>query len=193
MTRSQRLSALVAAVFGTAGLILAGIVPANAYNTFNDHHLVYGVHNQYYWLDSSEVAAHPNAAPAGVDAWSNTTNTSVYYVRTYTKSQSRLDFYQRSTSSGTYCAITAMYVDTSVVNQNTTNWWWAKVTSDPLLSNASACGSSTHRKGIFAHEMGHAMGLAHNSNSGTLMYTQISSTSVNGPKGDDTNGVNHLY
>lgn len=126
-------------------------------------------------------------------AWNATTNTKVWYIRTYTKSQSRLDFYQRSTSSGTYCAITAMYIDTTSVNPSNTNWWWAKITTDPLLSDASACGSGTHRAGIIAHEQGHAMGLAHNSNSGTLMYTYISNTSVNGPKGDDTNGINYLY
>ena len=34
---------------------------------------------------------------------------------------------------------------------------------------------------------------AHNGDSSTVMYTSISSANVNGPKGDDTNGMDHLY
>lgn len=43
----------------------------------------------------------------------NASNASVYYLNTSEKAQSRLDFYRRSTPSGAYCAITAMYVDTA--------------------------------------------------------------------------------
>lgn len=57
---------------------------------------------------------------------------------------------------GTYCAITALYIDTKDVTgqavQGKTDWVWGKVTIDPLLKNASACGSSTHRAAIVAHE-----------------------------------------
>jgi hypothetical protein len=188
----RRRARLLALVLGTA-LLFGAAGAANAYNTFNGHKLTYGVNGQYYWMDQSAVDSHPNAIPAGVDAWNDTTDTKVYYKRTYTKSQSRMDFYRRSTSSGSYCAITAMYVDTSVVNQNSQNWTWGKVTVDPLLTNVSACGADTHRKGIIAHEQGHVMGLAHSSSSGHLMYDQVAATSVNTPRTDDRNGINALY
>lgn len=189
VVRSVLLPALVA-----FGLVMTAGAPAQAYYTFNSHRLKYGVNSQYYWLDSTAENAHPTAIPAGVDHWNSTTDTPVWYTRTYTKSESRLDFYRTSTSSNSYCAITAMYVDTSEVDPFSSNWVWARVYIDPLLADTSACGPDTHRDGIIAHEMGHAMGLAHNpSNSSSLMYTYISSTSVDSPNGDDRNGINSLY
>ncbi|MEU0316538.1 matrixin family metalloprotease [Nocardioides sp. NPDC006273] len=95
--------------------------------------------------------------------------------------------------SSVYCAATQMYVDTTAVDPRDRNWWWAKVTIDPALHNTSLCGAISHRKGIIAHEQGHAMGLAHTSNSSTLMYTSISGTSVNAPRQDDRNGIIALY
>jgi len=183
------LAVVVAAIAATVSSTGA----VNAYNTFNGHKLTYGVNDQRYWLDSSAVNSHPNAIPAGVKAWSDTTDTKVYYTRTSTKSQSRLDFYRRSSSSNSYCAVTQMYVDTATVDPNSRNWWWAKVTIDPALANENLCGASTHRKGIIAHEQGHAMGLAHTGNTATLMYVGISSTNVNQPAKDDRNGINALY
>jgi hypothetical protein len=100
------------------------------------------------------LAPRSYAIPAGVDARNAASDTKVYYKRTYTKSQSRMDFYRRSSSSGSYCAITAIDVDTSVVNQNSQNWTWGKVTVGPLLTNVSACGADTHRKGIIAPRAG---------------------------------------
>jgi predicted Zn-dependent protease len=70
---------------------------------------------------------------------------------------------------------------------------WAKVTIDPLLANATACGPDTRRDGIIAHEVGHAMGLAHNSNSSSLMYTGVANTRVDAPIKDDRDGINALY
>jgi hypothetical protein len=175
------------------GLVMVTGAPADAYNTFNGHNLKYGVNGEYYWLDSTAENSHPNAIPAGVGHWNNTSDTKVWYVSTLDKSKSRLDFYRRSSSSNSYCATTALYVDTSTVNPSSSDWVWAKVTIDPLLANASACGPDTHRDGIIAHEMGHAMGLAHNSNSSSLMYTDISGTRVDAPIKDDRNGINALY
>ncbi|WP_415948201.1 matrixin family metalloprotease [Streptomyces sp. KLOTTS4A1] len=175
------------------GLVVATGAPASAYSTFNGHRLTYGINYQYYWLDSTAENYHPVAIPAGVKHWNDTTDTKVWYLRTSTKSQSRMDFYRRSTSSGWYCAITAMYIDTRTVDPNASNWWWGKVTIDPLLRNADACGPSSHRDGIIAHEHGHVMGLAHTSSSSTLMYSGISGTAYDKPQKDDRNGINYLY
>ncbi|MFG2407112.1 matrixin family metalloprotease [Streptomyces brevispora] len=175
------------------GLVMTAGAPAQAYNTFNGHRLKYGINGEYYWLDSTAKNSHPEAIPNGVGHWNNTTDTKVWYVSTLDKSQSRMDFYRRSTSSNSYCAITAMYVDTSTVDPSSTGWVWGKVTIDPALANAALCGPDSHRDGIIAHEQGHVMGLAHNSNSSSLMNSAISSTSVDAPIGDDRNGINYLY
>ncbi|MFE2291453.1 matrixin family metalloprotease [Streptomyces sp. NPDC059452] len=174
-------------------LVMTTGAPAGAYNTYNGHRLKYGINGEYYWLDSTAQNSHPNAIPAGVGHWNNTTDTKVWYVKTLAKEKSRLDFYRRSSSSGVYCAATSMYVNTSAVNAYQKDWVWAKVTIDPLLANASQCGPETHRDGIIAHEVGHAMGLDHNSNKSSLMYTNISGTRVDAPIKDDRNGINHLY
>ncbi|MER6097714.1 matrixin family metalloprotease [Streptomyces sp. NPDC001728] len=180
-------SALIAFVF-----VMASGVSAHAFNTFNAHRLKYGVYSQYYWLDSTAENSHPTAIRGGVGHW-NASNAPVYYLNTSDKTQSRLDFYRRSTPSGAYCAITAMYVDTAQVDYNSTDWVWAKITVDPALTNAGLCGPDTHRDGTIAHEQGHAMGLAHNSNSSSLMYTSLANTNVDTPIGDDVNGINYLY
>lgn len=176
-----------------AALIAISAAPAGAYSTFAGHKLTYGINKQSYWMDSTAVAAHPNAIPNGVGLWSATTDTKVYYTRTSSKSASRLDFYRRSSESGRYCAVTEMFVDTKSVDPTKQNWWWAKVTIDPSLGRPSACGPDEHRKGIVAHEMGHAMGLAHTKNISTLMYVDIASTYINAPTKDDRNGINALY
>ncbi|MER7908589.1 matrixin family metalloprotease [Streptomyces sp. NPDC096068] len=173
--------------------VMVSGVSAHAFNTFNSHRLKYGVYNQYYWLDSTAENSHPTAIRAGVGNW-NSSNAPVWYINTSNKSQSRLDFYRRSTSSNSYCAITAMYVDTATVDYFSTDWVWAKVTLDPALANSSLCGPDTHRDGIVAHEQGHAMGLAHHpTNSSVLMYTYVSGTSLDTPTGDDINGIDYLY
>lgn len=50
----------------------------------------------------------------------------------------------------------------------------------------------TKNKGVFAHEIGHALGLDHVSGSNKLMYDNDGRT-VYKPTSDEVNGVNHLY
>ncbi|NYI76823.1 matrixin family metalloprotease [Nocardioides panzhihuensis] len=186
---------ITAVLAGLLAMAMVGVLAptAHAYATFGGHKLTYGINNQHYWLDTSAANSHTAAITDGVGLWNATQDTWAWYTRTSTKSSSRLDFYRRSTESGVYCAATQMYVDTRAVDPRDTNWWWAKVTIDPAFHNTDSCGAISHRKGIIAHEQGHAMGLAHTSNSGTLMYTGISGTSVNAPTQDDRNGIIALY
>ncbi|HEY7342232.1 MAG TPA: matrixin family metalloprotease [Ktedonobacterales bacterium] len=50
--------------------------------------------------------------------------------------------------------------------------------------------SPTARKGVAAHELGHALGLAHASLTSSLMYYASTATV---PQSDDINGVNYIY
>jgi len=52
-------------------------------------------------------------------------------------------------------------------------------------------------KCVFGHELGHALGLAHNGNPATIMYEyaalQFHIYAISSPQSDDINGVNALY
>lgn len=196
MTKHRRNRLLAAAISGLA-LVALGPSPAQAYQTWDDHHLTYGVTSQRFWLADSAVNNNDNAIHDAVALW-NATPTPISYSETQTQSVSRMDFYH-STATGTgLCATTRLYVDTTEITNGgntapTRNWWWGKVIIYPDLKDAAACGPSGHRAAIVAHEQGHVMGLAHAVHSNRLMYAGLASTDVNAPTGDDVNGINHLY
>lgn len=182
--------------FGVAmSLMLWMAGAASAYATHHDHHLTYGVTGQKFYLDSTAISR-TNAIAQAVNVW-NATSTPISYARTYTQSQSRMDFHENSSSGYAFCATTRVFIDTTDVTSqaDTTNWWWARVYIDPTIDVASLCGTQTtvHRGSIVAHEMGHGMGLAHTSNAATLMYNGQAGTAVYKPAADDIAGINHLY
>lgn len=176
------------------------LIPSDAfaYQTFNDNRLTYGVSGQKYWLGPEAVTHHGVAIPNGVNLWNNENRVGVSYARTNSKGDSRLDF-TRVGWNDPYCAVTYMFVGTSETSPFTQNWTWAKVQVREDMKDPTQCGAATHRPVVFAHEMGHAMGLAHaNVASGgkALMHQNIalpSHAGVTGPTADDANGVNHLY
>ncbi|MEU5214919.1 matrixin family metalloprotease [Streptomyces sp. NPDC020807] len=175
------------------GLVALTGATAQAYNTYSGHRLKYGVYNQYFWLDSQAEYWHPTAIRAGVGHWNATTDTTVWYVNTGDRSKSRLDFYRRDDPDVRYCATTQMYVGTDQVEPRQSDWVWAKVIMHSNLLKDWYCGPDTHRDGIVAHEQGHAMGLDHNGNASSLMYSDVANTRVDVPIGDDRNGINYLY
>ncbi len=165
---------------------------ADAYQTYNDHVLVYGVTGQEYWLDTTAASNNSTAIHDGVALW-NATATPVSYSETATKSESRMDFYNDGDINSPNCAYTWWYVDTTRVVAANQNWWWSPIYTTPVLKNTEACGVEGHRKAIVAHEQGHVMGLDHAVNSDRLMYSGISGTTINAPQPDDINGINYLY
>lgn len=53
--------------------------------------------------------------------------------------------------------------------------------------------SSTYKKGVFSHEMGRGMGLAHVTDTKQIMCTSADGRAVFKPGSDDIAGINHLY
>lgn len=180
----SRLRLGVAAVSAMAAVVLAA-APAGAYQTYNNHRLTYGVVGQKYWIADSALP-HKNGINTRWARW-NETSTPISYSRTWTKSQSRMDFYKVK-SINSWWGATTFFVDTTRVNPNNRNWWWAKVRLDGDFANCP------NKLGVIAHEQGHGMGLAHVSGGNPrLMRWDIAQLGTKKPWGDDVNGINHLY
>jgi hypothetical protein len=191
----KRISAALASLILLAVGLTAGAQTASAYATFGGHKLTYGVGNygasdQHYWIDSS-ASAYAGTADTAMDNWIYTTSywgitTPISYTRTTAKSSSRMDHYKVSTVND-WWGLTQMYNGSTSVNPSSTNWVWAKVLLDGDFANCP------NKKGVIAHEQGHAMGLAHVSSGTSLMRWDIAGLSINRAQPDDLNGINYLY
>jgi hypothetical protein len=182
-----------------ATLLAALAAPAQAYQHWpHNYHLTFGAQGQKYWIGELAETNEP-AIDDAVSSW-NSASGKVSYSQTGTQSQSRLDFTHPSGDNGA-CANTLFFVDTdNVGNANgapTKNYWWAKVQVRDALNDTDACGPVNHRRGILAHEMGHALGLAHvTGGAARIMRTYIAypaNYGINVPQPDDIAGVNALY
>lgn len=185
-------------------LIFSAALPvpsADAYHTWSDHRLVGGIHNRTYFLDSTVTGLDAAAMTRARDVW-NPTATNFWFYQSSTTTGAAVQMHHLAGTSGVgaggFCARTVLYYGgAGHTTTPTADWGSARIDVDPAnFTNAAACGAQTdqHRGAIVAHEWGHAIGLAHDDfNAAVLMYTQIASTSVSAPTGDDINGANHLY
>ena len=183
---------VVASCVAVVATIIAAHASAYAYETFNNHRLVYGVSGQQYWI-GSEALANEAQIVSGVSNW-NSAMAIVSFSRTYTRANARLEFTRIATNDA-YCAVTYMYGGAGEVSPFSQDWFYAKAQIRPQLDNTGACGASNHRQGILAHEMGHAMGVAHPATNvgARLMRADIASLTVNNPQTDDIAAVDFLY
>lgn len=197
MIRARRYAVPAAVAAVALGVAVAG--PVQAYQHWpNNAHLTYGASGQQFWI-GPDAQVNQNAIIRGVQSW-NAASGEVSYSETGTQANSRLDFTHPAAANGT-CANTQFFVDTTLLNPGggapTRNYWWAKVQVRDALNNTNACGPVDHRRGIMAHEMGHALGLAHVDGGGArIMQAEIAYPQwydVNTPQPDDVNGVNALY
>jgi hypothetical protein len=189
-------AAAASAVLLAADLAIGGS-PASAYATFG-HKLTYGVgnygsSNQHYYIDSS-ASGYTSMINTAMDQWIYTTGpwgitTPISYTRTTTKSSSRMDHYL-SSNIHDWWGLTTFWSGDSTVEPTEKNWVWNKVWLDGDFANCP------NRRGVIAHEEGHAMGLAHVSSGTAVMRTTIGQGGLNNitrAQPDDLNGINHLY
>ncbi len=201
--KNKQVKTLLALV-GVLVMLFVSLIPAFSYNTFNNHKLNGGVGNsgkntRYYYLDSS-ASGHAMIIDAAVSSWNNTkknpgVTTPIWFKKTTTKSSSIMDCYVKNSSDTTILGSTTFYSgsgsSSKQIDPYSSNWTWAKVI---MYKNSQSGMSTTKKQGVFAHEMGHVMGLAHNNtNPKTIMCQTAYGRTAYRPAIDDCNGINHLY
>lgn len=173
-----------------------------AYNTFNQHKLIYGVGNygyntQYYWIDSS-ASEYTTTINTAMNEWKYTSGywgitTPIWYNSTTVKSNSRMEIYQVPTVNQ-WWGKTEWYWGSSQVDPSNSNWVWGKVLLDGEFGNLSGTSENNRRKAVIAHEMGHVMGLAHTSFH-VLMHADVAfmTPGIYRAQPNDLAGINYLY
>jgi len=200
------------AIFASICMTLAIITPANAYSisgyVLNGGVGNYGYSNRYYYVDSScsNLSYLTTDIASAWSDWIYTTSslgitTPISVINTGTKSNSVFDFYYQAkypSSDGVY-GVTLFWTGTSLAAPEgympSNNWGWAQIIlNNPNFSYLSRNISSLNkRKGVVAHEIGHAMGLQHVSYSYRLMYPYGDTVTVDACTSDELNGINALY
>lgn len=182
---------------GLAGMaVLLWSINAQAYSTWNDHHLTFGVggygsSTQRYWIASSATDYEAKIDRAMSD-WIYTTSTwgittPISYSQTATQSSARLELHQVS-SVNSWWGRTKLYNgSTELYVPPPSNWVWGKVQLDGAFADCP------NKKGVIAHEMGHVMGLAHVFSGKALMRADIAVLDIHRAQPDDLRGINHLY
>lgn len=178
-------------------------ISASAYVTMGNHVLNGGVGNYGYskrnFYITSSASGYSSQIRAAMSDWIYTTSrlgitTPISFVETSTQKSSVMDIYAGSYTSYPYNsanAWTEFWIYSTQVSPHSQNWGWNKIY---LNSYNMSSYSSTTKKGVVAHEMGHAFGLnENNSNRNSVMCQMGSGRAVTASTADDLNGINYLY
>ncbi|AGK96512.1 matrixin family metalloprotease [Clostridium pasteurianum] len=174
-------------------LVIFYSISVFAYNTFNEHTRSSRVDPMYYSIDSS-ANSYSSAIFDGVGAW----NDSSHYTRLLYNSDAADVFFSADAFADESAHIIAKTLFISVdadfqlysVNPNVSNWDINLIEINTLVMPKL---TAYKQQGTMAHELGHAMGLAHNTNPHSIMCQLKDHRAVNYPTTDDINGIIHLY
>jgi len=169
--------------------------------THNDHILnggvgQYGANHRYYWVSSSLSSGQQSIVATAVDQWVNTTYTpgvitSISIKKTINQTDSSFDVYKVSLPSG-YTGKTNHAYYSNSVDPNNSNWGWTLLEIDFTQMN-SLSYSTPKITGVVSHELGHAMGLAHRTDTDSVMYLYDTGRVYQRPTASDCHNINHIY
>ena len=184
-----------------------GFVCSHNYHTFGDKKMTggvgnYGSNRRYYWT-SGLSATFKGYAASAVSEWVNTSPgypyvaTPISIRETATRSAAMFEFWDATLQYGVL-GQTTFWVNNTEIKLNSSgalpqNYGWSLI----LISADNMVYLSvpaSKRKGTFAHELGHGMGLSHqNNNQYSIMCQDYYDRIVQRAEAIDCNAINHLY
>lgn len=141
----------------------------------------------YYIVDTTSDWDEPIKQAA--QNWFKTgyhTNPLYPMTRTYTQTDSPMDFYQDNLLYPGTLGLTTLYIKGGTYVQDddgipTQNWLYSKIYINQSSFHYYYGDNTTLKKVLILHEMGHVFGLAHNDEKSSIMYPyidEITSTKV---------------
>lgn len=173
--------------------ILCLSVSTMAYHRSGTGKISGGASGLKFYIES-EAYDYKDSINNGILLW-NGLSTKVSVSKTTTKSSSRCDNYWGDYFSNGSGIIATTYLQLN--NQDhydyDVDWYWCKIKYNSSLYCDGQLDFS-HRKAVAAHEYGHFLGLAHNSDSrGFLMYPYGDECTATAPTSDEVNGIKAIY
>lgn len=183
-------------------LILVGIISiifstqASAYNRIGGR-FTRGVGNTCYYVDSS-VSGYTARINAAANNWVHTGHGAnpIYMTAVSSSHGTHIDFYGKTNSfwggDSNVRGETKMFNSAAqdmTSQARTTNWVYTEI----YVNKSVVVTDAIETQGTLAHEMGHAFGLDHTSDSNTLMYSYSNGRNTHVVTADENNGINAIY
>ena len=141
-------------------IFFAGAAMVSAATPGYPYKLINGVTNRYYTI-STFSNTYTTSTQQAVYDWNNSvgspsTITPIWFIRTTNYSASVVDFYGSYDGKTRYNGYTEFFTSQAQVSPFKSNWKWSSIHLNQYYMDGY---SSSIRKGVAAHEFGHALGL----------------------------------